>query len=233
MREKSYKTIKGKLKSLEYRLRLSQTIPELEQEIIEICKEYDSWVLCGYKIALEEGKVVLDKLPETSANQLEIDFEKKATLEEKVDSYYTGKYHGYLVDLKLVWKGRKYKPVYIRSPEDVYNFLKALQNESREKLVNIALDSKRKATGVDELSKGTVDSTITSPFEIFKFIFLHNAPSFILAHNHPSGDPTPSKEDVKLTQRVEKLSKLLEVDFLDHVIIGEDAYVSLKEKGVI
>ena len=78
---------------------------------------------------------------------------------------------------------------------------------------------------------GTVNATLVSPRELFLEALKKNAVSIILLHNHPSGDPTPSQEDILLTQRVRKAGDLIGIELLDHIIIGDNRYISLREKG--
>ena len=82
------------------------------------------------------------------------------------------------------------------------------------------------------MSTGSLNSSIVHPREIFKRAVLQNAASIIICHNHPSGDPTPSQEDINTTKRIYDAGKILGIELLDHVIIGDNKYTSLKEKGV-
>ena len=79
------------------------------------------------------------------------------------------------------------------------------------------------------LSVGTVNASIVSPREIFKKALEHNAVFVVLVHNHPSGDPTPSSADVEVTKIVKKCGEMMEISLLDHIIIGDNKYISLKE----
>ena len=94
------------------------------------------------------------------------------------------------------------------------------------------MNNKLSLTSVFELSHGNVNSSILSVRETLQKALLANAVSIVVMHNHPSGDPTPSKEDIDVTKRLEEAGKLVGVQLLDHIIIG-DTYVSLKEKGYI
>lgn len=99
---------------------------------------------------------------------------------------------------------------------------------AEEHLWLLALDTKCHLIGVFEISHGTVNAAITTPREVFVRLCLCGASGFILAHNHPSGDTTPSKEDVKLTEQMQSAGKLMGIQMLDHVIVG-DGYHSMKE----
>ena len=103
----------------------------------------------------------------------------------------------------------------------------------REHFVVMMLDTKNKVIGLNTVAIGTVDSAIVSPRETFKPALLANATSIIVAHNHPSGDPTPSPEDIAVTRDLVEAGRLLGVQVLDHLIIGEDRFVSLKDKGLM
>lgn len=83
------------------------------------------------------------------------------------------------------------------------------------------------------VSKGNLNSSIVHPREIFKRAVLNNAASIICMHNHPSGDPTPSQNDIDITKRIDEAGELMGIPLLDHVIIGDGTYISLKEKMLI
>ncbi len=141
-------------------------------------------------------------------------------------------YQGYKVNLKLE-RDDKYMPVYLSQPYQVYNFLKSLQYEPREKVLSLMLDNKNKLVGVYESSKGGIDSASLSPYEVFQPAYLANSKRLILAHNHPSGDSEPSRQDIDITDRLKKAADLNNVQLLDHIVIGYDQYTSLKEKGLL
>lgn len=107
-----------------------------------------------------------------------------------------------------------------------------LEDCDREHSLAILLDSKGKLIGFHIVSVGDLSSAIISPREVFKAAILANASSLILAHNHPSGDPTPSPDDIAVTRRIFESGELLGIDLLDHIIIGDmGCFTSLKEKG--
>jgi len=122
----------------------------------------------------------------------------------------------------------------IRSPGDAANIMMArLRYESKEHFVAMLLSTKNHVLATPTISVGTLNASIVHPRELFKEAINYSAASVILVHNHPSGDPTPSKEDIELTRRIAEAGKLLEISVLDHLIIGDNKYVSLKEKGII
>ena len=97
----------------------------------------------------------------------------------------------------------------------------------------LALDTKNKVIGIFSLSIGSLNASIIHPRDVFQRAILSNAASVILVHNHPSGDPTPSPEDMELTRKLVEAGKMLDITVLDHVIVGEGAYISMKEHGNI
>ena len=123
---------------------------------------------------------------------------------------------------------------HIRTPEDVVSILSAdYDNAVVETALMLALDTKNKIIGVFTISTGSLNASIIHPRDIFQRAILSNAASVILAHNHPSGDPTPSSEDIELTGKLVEAGKVMDIAILDHVIIGDGKFVSLKERGVM
>ena len=123
----------------------------------------------------------------------------------------------------------------IRSPEDVYIFAKDflhLNEQSEEYLYMVCMNTKNVITSIFELSHGSVNSSIFSVREIFQKALLANAVSIILMHNHPSGVTDPSIEDVEVTKRAVEAGRIIGVEVLDHIIVG-DGFCSLKEKGYV
>lgn len=109
-----------------------------------------------------------------------------------------------------------------------------LEKQDRENLIVLLLGTKNNVIGMNVVSVGDLNSAIVHPREVFKPAILSNAASIILAHNHPSGDPTPSPEDVMITKNLMEAGKILMIDVLDHIVIGESGLsVSLKEKGLM
>ena len=124
----------------------------------------------------------------------------------------------------------------IHGPEDAVhaiNTILNLDNEAQEVLVTLMLNTKNDIVGIQEITRGSLSASIVHPREVYKAAILHNAASIILAHNHPSGDPDPSREDIAVTERILKAGKILDIPLLDHVIIGDPRFISLKEKGLM
>lgn len=123
----------------------------------------------------------------------------------------------------------------IRSPEDVADLGKRVMHiheKPEEYMYMICMNTKNKVTGVFEVSHGTVNASLVTPREVFQKALLANAVSIILMHNHPSGESSPSREDIEVTKRLVEAGKIVGVEVLDHIIIGEQ-YASLKGKGYV
>ena len=122
----------------------------------------------------------------------------------------------------------------ISSPNDVVELGKRfLQEEDREKLIVCCIDTKNQPTAINVVAIGTLNNSLVHPREVFKPAILSNSASIILFHNHPSGDTTPSNEDKLITERIKESGEILGIKLLDHIIIGNNSYKSLKEEGLI
>ncbi len=134
-------------------------------------------------------------------------------------------------------KSLKYGTDNIKNPETAIDlarlYFEERCNNDRENFLIMCLDAKNKITALNLNSTGTLNSTIVHPREVFKAAILANTAAIILAHNHPSGDPNPSREDIDLTNRLAEAGKILGIEILDHIIIGDGNSVSLKAKGLI
>ncbi|KAA9005911.1 DNA repair protein RadC [Paenibacillus spiritus] len=120
----------------------------------------------------------------------------------------------------------------ITTPKDAANlFHQFIGNCDREVFCIMTLDTKNQPTALHEVSSGTLNASLVHPRETFKLAILANAASIIGCHNHPSGDPTPSPEDVELTERIRDTGSLMGIDLLDHIVLGEGNFISLKERG--
>jgi len=125
------------------------------------------------------------------------------------------------------------KPV-IRSPEDASAlFMSDFQGLDKEHFRAVLLNTKNCVLKSVEISVGSLDSSLVHPRECFKPAVAASAASIILLHNHPSGDPEPSADDIAITKRLKEAGKTLGIDVLDHIIFGQGTFVSLKEKGVL
>ena len=142
--------------------------------------------------------------------------------------------------VKLVVIGRPViadGPSYVIStPENVWELpvLRELMDQAdREIFVCLHLSTKNRLISWEMVSIGSLNASIVHPRELFKGALLANAASVVVAHNHPSGDPTPSGADIQLTRRLGKAGDVLGIDVLDHVIFGEDGVVSMRDLGLM
>jgi DNA repair protein RadC len=125
------------------------------------------------------------------------------------------------------------KPYKISSPCDAYNLMApSMRFEQVEHFKILILDTKNNVRSVENISTGSLNSSIVHPREVFKICVKKSASSIVLMHNHPSGEPEPSHEDIILTNRLDEAGKILGIRVLDHVIIG-NSYFSFKEEGML
>ena len=104
---------------------------------------------------------------------------------------------------------------------------------AQEQLRVLLLNTRNQVRGQRVIYMGNVNSSVIRPAEVLRAAVIESAPSIIISHNHPSGDPTPSPEDVSITRELVQAGKLLGIDLLDHVVIGGDGWVSLKERKLM
>lgn len=124
----------------------------------------------------------------------------------------------------------------VTSVDSAVNFLNRVfefEELPTEMLVMVALDVKKKVIGTFVISQGTINMTPVSPREVFQKAFLANAHSIIVAHNHPSGDPEPSKQDITFTKNLMQAGKIMDIQICDSIILGHNSYYSFLEDGLI
>ena len=122
----------------------------------------------------------------------------------------------------------------ISKPSDVAKLvLDELRMLRQEVLILINLDTKNKVISKKEIFKGGLNSSLVHPREIFKEAVKDSAASIIICHNHPSGVPTPSRDDINITTRLKECGKMMGIELLDHLIIGDNRFISLKEKDIL
>lgn len=149
------------------------------------------------------------------------------------------KYHAKrinIVSLKMVREDSiLYANRKISSPNEAVDLLRSLLEDcDREKLIVCCLNLKNEPTDISTVSVGSLNSSIVHPREVFKIAIMSNSASIIVAHNHPSGNVEPSKEDINITKRIKESGKILGIEMIDHIIIGSNNnYKSLKEEGLI
>lgn len=139
----------------------------------------------------------------------------------------------YKTSIKLVRETTtQYNNTNIKNITDIIKLIdniEDIKNNDVENVYIICLNNKSVPVNYSLIAKGTINASMIDSKTIFKTILLSNASAFIMIHNHPSGDPTPSKQDYEITNILEKASKLLDIKFLDHIVIGNDNYISCME----
>ena len=135
---------------------------------------------------------------------------------------------------KRIARGKRLFGTKITSPKDVVSYYSMqLKYHQKECLIVVVLDSKNRILSDEVLSVGTLQASIAEPREIFLAALKKNGAAVILLHNHPSGDPTPSREDILTTERIQKAGILLGIPLYDHIILGQNTYVSMKGEGYL
>ncbi len=134
---------------------------------------------------------------------------------------------------KRINQSKYHDEIRINSPDNVVSLMMSeLRYLKQEHLYAILLDVKSKMIGKILISKGGLSSSIVHPREVFKLAIKKSSASIILVHNHPSGEPNPSNEDIKITKRLYSVGEIIGIEILDHIIIGDGKYISLKEKNI-
>lgn len=122
----------------------------------------------------------------------------------------------------------------IKDPQSIVKAIRAgIKDKAKEHFKLILLNTRNKIIGISTVSVGSLNASIVHPREVFKDAIIHNAYSVILVHNHPSGDPEPSEDDLTITKRLTEAGKILGIEVIDHIIIAKNGFFSFKEKGLI
>jgi DNA repair protein RadC len=145
------------------------------------------------------------------------------------------------VELKAAFElGRRsvretfHEQIALRSPEAIFLFLKdKFELKTQEHLVALYLNTKGELLRQEVLFIGSLNTSVVHPRDIFRHAVLNSAASIVLCHNHPSGDPTPSRHDLDVTRVIAENGRMMDIPLLDHIILGRDRYYSCKEKGVL
>lgn len=133
--------------------------------------------------------------------------------------------------INIITEERYFKNDYfIKNSKDIYKYMKHYEYLEEENMFVICLNFKNKVINCKLLFKGTISGVTIHPREIFKYVLEHNASKICLVHNHPSGDPTPSLADLKVTKELIKVSKEIGIELIDHIIISSNKYCSLRDK---
>jgi DNA repair protein RadC len=119
------------------------------------------------------------------------------------------------------------------SPEQIFEMFRNLKIETKEHFLCLHMDGKNRIICMDRVSIGSINQSIVHVREVMKSVLLSSAASTVLIHNHPSGDPNPSSEDITITRRLKEAGDLIGIPVLDHIIIGDDRYVSFVECGLL
>jgi DNA repair protein RadC len=135
---------------------------------------------------------------------------------------------------KRLSRSTLHEPTVIRSPKDVAEYLmEEMRYLQKEHFVCLFLNTKNHILAKETISVGTLDASIVHPRDVFRSAINRNSSSVICAHNHPSGDPQPSQEDIKVTRRLVESGEIVGIEVLDHIVIGDRKFVSLKEQGLM
>lgn len=137
---------------------------------------------------------------------------------------------------RLMSESSQSRPVFLSSTNVYSYFAPRFTNLKKEVFISILLDAKNRLINereYDKVSEGTLTSSLIHPREAFKEAIRESAASVIFVHNHPSGDPTPSQDDIFITERLKKAGEIIGITVIDHIIIGDGKYVSLKERGLL
>jgi len=122
----------------------------------------------------------------------------------------------------------------IKDPQSVIKAIRtSIKDKAKEHFKLILLNTRNKIIGISTISIGTLNTSLVHPREVFKEAIIHNAMSVVLAHNHPSGDPEPSEDDLTITRRLVEAGKILGVEVIDHIIISKNGFFSFKDKGLM
>ena len=147
----------------------------------------------------------------------------------------TTRFDRYAVRVALVREAQPSSPraPLLDRPESVYEVFRPMTTLDRECVAVALLDARNRLIGIHAVHVGTTTHSVVGPGDVFKAAILANAHGIVVVHNHPSGDPTPSSDDVDLTHRLKSAGQLLNISVLDHVVIAHEGFVSLRQRGVI
>lgn len=135
---------------------------------------------------------------------------------------------------RRIWKAETKDFISMSTPGTIASYyMEDMRHKEQEELTLILLNTKNKFIKDIVLTKGTVNASLVSSREIFLEAVRYRAVYLVLLHNHPSGDPSPSKEDLSITKKIRDAGALLDIQLIDHIIIGDNSYISLKERGIL
>ncbi|MBU1179736.1 DNA repair protein RadC, partial [Patescibacteria group bacterium] len=117
--------------------------------------------------------------------------------------------------------------------QDIHNQLRDLHNHKKEHFVVFYLDSRNQEIKRETISIGTLNASLIHPREVFEPAIAHHSAQIIVAHNHPSGDPEPSEDDIEITKRLQEAGKILGIEVTDHIVVAKNGFYSFKEQGIL
>lgn len=206
--------IETQVRALAYRRRLVAGIGRLEESLRRYIDRTGTVEAAGYQVSIEAGRVILSRESGTGFQaSLPLHFPHSRI---RIEDY-----------------SPQTEDQLVSTPADVYRMLPELRALDREHFLSLHLSIKNRVNAIETVAIGTLSASLVHPREVYKGALLSNSAAIIVAHNHPSGDPTPSHEDLDLTQRLHEGGALLGIDLLDHLIIGREAYTSLREQAAI
>ena len=139
----------------------------------------------------------------------------------------------YRIETVLIREKKEAFNIQTLSAREVYNVFKYIADRPQESLYIVCLNSKNRIIGYSEIAKGKLNSCAVDMRELVRIAILINAASVIILHNHPSGDSDPSRDDISITQKAKDALSMFGIRLLDHIVIGDDSFTSLMEKGLI
>lgn len=119
------------------------------------------------------------------------------------------------------------------SPSQVFDTFSFLMHETKEMFITLHLDGKNRIICMDLVSVGSLNQSIVHPREVYKTALLSSAAAIMCIHQHPTGDPTPSSEDISITRRLKEAGEIMGIKLLDHIIVGDGEYISFVERGLL
>ncbi|MCX8009043.1 MAG: DNA repair protein RadC [Patescibacteria group bacterium] len=125
------------------------------------------------------------------------------------------------------------EPLIALSAQHVYESIKDIASHKKEHFIALYLDTRNKEIGREVISIGTLNASIVHPREVFEPAIRLLAHAVIVAHNHPSGDPQPSHQDILITQRLKEAGKILDISLIDHLVVTHNGFISMKEVGLL
>lgn len=219
-------------------------VPKEERPRERLLKYGESYLSNQELLAILLGSGTKNYTVMDLANRILMHFEglkllSEATIEELTAIRGIGKAKGVVIlaAIELGKRIQQYKPdekYVVRSPEDGANFvMEEMRTLNQEHFVTLFLNTKNQIIHHQTIFIGSLNTSIVHPREIFREAVKRSAASIICAHNHPSGDPSPSREDIQVTRRLVEAGKIMGIELLDHLVIGHDRFISLKEKGYL